>query len=104
MPVFYRERGRKAWRKGTTLNISKSGVLFVAEGPLRTNAVVRMKMQLPGGIQGQASGELICSGRVVHAMLGIASKDELVLGVAINTYRLSRGPESAPHIGQTALM
>jgi len=100
IPIFYRERSRKEWRKGITLNISKSGVLFLAEEPLKLNAEVKMRMQLPGAIHGQAPGELHCSGKVIRAMSGIPLKDAPVLGVAIGTYRLTRGHDFAPHNGR----
>lgn len=101
IPIYYRERGRKEWRKGITLNISKSGVLFRAEGPLKPNASVIMKMQLPEAIHGQGPGELLCSGRIIRAMSGIPSKGAPVVGALIKTYRLTRRHNNAPGNGRT---
>jgi hypothetical protein len=33
-PVLFRERGESEWRRASTLNVSRSGVLFRAEGAL----------------------------------------------------------------------
>lgn len=94
IPIFYRGQGRKEWRNGITLNISKSGVLFLAEEALRPSTVVRIKMQLPAAIRGQAPGEILCDGRVIRVITGIASKDSPVLGATIHSYRLIRSKGS----------
>ncbi|MGH9432725.1 MAG: PilZ domain-containing protein [Terriglobia bacterium] len=100
IPIFYRERGHRKWRRGITINISKSGVRFLAEGPLKPRALVTMKMQLPELIHGLSYGEILCHGKVVRTGPGIRSKDVPVVSVVINAYRLARRLMSAPQKGQ----
>lgn len=99
IPIFYRELGHPVWRRGVTLNISRSGVLFLGEEPLKRNAVIKMKMQLPGVVHGEAPGILVCSGKVIRSISAVDTNAAPVLGATFSTYRLTHGQKSALHNG-----
>jgi tRNA C32,U32 (ribose-2'-O)-methylase TrmJ len=60
--------GERAWSKGTTENISRSGVLFRAERVIQPQAQLEINLVLPEEISGLSTAEVICRGEVVRAM------------------------------------
>jgi hypothetical protein len=65
-PVIYRAAGQREWISGRTLNISRSGVLIEASGPVLPPATrLEFVLMLPSlGIPGRARVQ--CAGRVVR--------------------------------------
>jgi len=65
-PLLFREQGESEWRGASTLNVSRSGVLFRADGPppdMRRD--VEFILALP--VFGEAPGTQVrCTGRVVR--------------------------------------
>jgi hypothetical protein len=65
-PLLFREYGESEWRGASTLNVSRSGVLFRADGPppdMRRD--VEFILALP--VFGEAPGTQVrCTGRVVR--------------------------------------
>lgn len=68
IPLKYRLVGEHAWMKGTTENISRSGVLFRAERAIPPQAQLEINLVLPEEISGLSTAEVICRGEVVRAM------------------------------------
>ncbi len=66
LPLKYRQLGQNDWRKGTTENISRSGLLFHAEEALAPNALVEINLVLPPEIAGLSAAEVVCRGEVVR--------------------------------------
>jgi hypothetical protein len=70
IPVQFREEGSNQWHGGTICNLSKTGVLIVAERILPENAAVELKFVMPKEICGQHGSLVLTSGiipRVVSA-------------------------------------
>jgi hypothetical protein len=84
----YRQRGEKHWHHGTTINISRSGVLFQAECDLTRETVIEMKIVFPSEITGGAPAQVVCWGPVVRCVPPSASADRPSLAAAILRYRL----------------
>jgi PAS domain S-box-containing protein len=68
IPLRYRPVGQQGWRKGTTENISRSGLLFRAEDVLQPNAQLEIDLVLPVEIAGLAATEVFCRGEVVRSV------------------------------------
>jgi len=68
LPLRYRPLGQEDWRKGTTENISRSGLLFRAEEMLQPNAKLEINLVLPVEIAGLAATEVVCRGEVVRSV------------------------------------
>jgi hypothetical protein len=66
MHLRYRLNGESKWRKGTTENISRSGVLFRGEVFAEPNTLLDMSLVLPDQISGLQSAEVACKGIVVR--------------------------------------
>ncbi len=68
LPIRYRPLGEADWRRGTTENISRSGVLFRAEEALQPTAQVEISLVLPPEIAGLSAAEVVCRGEVVRTV------------------------------------
>jgi hypothetical protein len=85
--VYYRESGEIAWHKGTTVNISRSGVLFQAEGDLVPQTMLEMRIVFPFEITGDVSANVICWGPVVRNAQLASVEGQASLAAAILRYR-----------------
>jgi hypothetical protein len=65
MTLRYRPAGKKAWKKGTVENISRSGVLFRAQGKIAEQTAVDIALVLEG-LPSQKPPEVICWGVIVR--------------------------------------
>jgi hypothetical protein len=61
----YRLSGESKWWKGTTENISRSGVLFRGEEFAEPNTPLEMSFVLPEEIFGMRRAEVVCRGTVI---------------------------------------
>ena len=93
LPIQYRPAGGAEWRQGTTLNISRSGVLFrtvpiTRDTPptLTVDVPVEIKILLSGSPAG--AGELTCEGRIVR--LESPDADSLALAAEFSDYEFER--------------
>ncbi|MBZ5707102.1 MAG: response regulator [Acidobacteriia bacterium] len=68
LPLKYRLLGENDWRRGTTENISRSGMLFRAEELIPPNAQLEINLVLPAEIAGLSAAEVVCRGEIVRAM------------------------------------
>jgi hypothetical protein len=70
VPMLYRALGESKWRRATTENISKSGVLFSGEEPLGSKTAVDLRFQtlvLPP-VESAAVADVFCRGNIVRTM------------------------------------
>jgi CheY-like chemotaxis protein len=87
LPLKYRRLGEQHWRKGTTENISRSGMLFHAEEVLQPNAQLEINLVLPAEIAGLAATEVICRGEVVRSFEPTDTTVSPALAAKILQYR-----------------
>jgi CheY-like chemotaxis protein len=91
LPLRYRPLGEKSWRKGTTENISRSGLLFQAQELLNPNAQVEISLVLPPEIAGLAATEVVCRGEVVRSVGGEGRGVNPALAAKILQYHFQHG-------------
>jgi hypothetical protein len=65
-PLSFRAGGEKAWHEGTTINISRSGVLFKSDLALDPKTVLEMRIAFPPEMTGDAETNVICWGPIVR--------------------------------------
>jgi PAS domain S-box-containing protein len=91
IPIQYRAVGQVEWRDGTTENISRSGVLFRADGVLEPNAQVEITLMLPFEIFGLSSTEVFCKAEVVRTVTTQAQTVEPAVAAKFLNYHFHRG-------------
>jgi PAS domain S-box-containing protein len=95
LPLKYRQVGEIDWRKGTTENISRSGMLFQAEEMISPNAQLEINLVLPVEIAGLSSAEVVCRGEVVRTLENEESATTPSLAAKILQYRFQHGSQAA---------
>ena len=90
-PLRYRDSDDVDWRQGHGTNISRSGLLFRVERPIRLRAPVELSFVMPIKIPGNTAATVFCQGHVVRQAHGQA-RGELVVAATIETYRFERNP------------
>lgn len=90
MDLRYRLNGEGKWRKGTTENISRSGVLFRGEGIVENNTILDLRLQLPDEIHGVRSAEVLCRGVVARSEHPKGAEASPALASTIAQYRFIR--------------
>jgi len=91
LPLKYRLVGENDWRKGTTENISRSGMLFRAEEMIPTNAQLEIYLVLPAEIAGLSAAEVVCRGEIVRSMEAEQPTMHPALAAKILQYRFQHG-------------
>jgi PAS domain S-box-containing protein len=91
LPLRYRPVGEQSWRKGTTENISRSGMLFQAEESLEPNAQLEINLVLPVEIAGLAATEVVCRGEVVRSIDAPGANVSPALAAKILQYHFQHG-------------
>lgn len=62
----FREIGGAEWREGTTVNISRTGVLFQTEEKMEPETVLEMQIVFPASVTAGAAANIICWGPVTR--------------------------------------
>jgi len=93
LPLRYRLLGEQSWRKGTTQNISRSGLLFEAEEMLQPNAQLEINLVLPVEIAGLAATEVVCRGEIVRTVEDGGTAVSPALAAKILQYRFQHGSQ-----------
>ena len=93
LPLRYRRVGEQGWRKGTTENISRTGMLFFAEEALQPNAQLEINLVLPVEIAGLSATEVVCRGEVVRAVSAPGTTVNPALAAKILQYRFQHGSQ-----------
>lgn len=86
----YRLNGESKWWKGTTENVSRSGVLFRGEEFAEPNTPVELSFVLPKEILGVRPAEVICKGKVIWAERPREPGNLPALATTISHYRFIR--------------
>lgn len=66
VPVRYRVKSGADWYRGTTENLSRSGVLIRASAPMPEAAQIDVVLKLPARLLETAPCELVCGGTVAR--------------------------------------
>lgn len=72
-PIRYRRSGQMGWRNGTTVNLSKSGVLFLADAAIPAGTSIEVVITLPQKTENNEPKTLAASAMVAgerHAEKG----------------------------------
>ena len=96
LPLRYRPLGEESWRPGTTENISRSGLLFLAQELLQMNAQLEISLVLPAEIAGLAATEVICRGEIVRSVRAQGQGVTSALAAKILQYHFQHGA----HVGE----
>jgi hypothetical protein len=83
----YRIGGEPAWREGTTINISRSGILFRAQKEIVPRAMLQMRIVFPSELTGYDPVSIVCWGPVIRSESDGASGSDRMLAAAIIRYR-----------------
>jgi len=86
----YRLSGGSKWWKGTTENISRSGVLFRGEEFADPKTPLELTFVLPKGIFGARPAEVMCKGTVVWSERPRERGKLPSLATTISQYRIIR--------------
>jgi PAS domain S-box-containing protein len=95
LPLRYRIAGQPVWRKGTTRDISRSGLLFEAEEALKPTDRLEINLVLPVEIGGLSATEVFCKGEVVRAIGSPESAATPALAAKILQYHFHHGSSHA---------
>ena len=95
LPLRYRLAGQPAWRKGTTQNISRSGLLFDGEEFLKPNDKLEINLVLPAEIGGLSATEVFCKGEIVRASGPQETTATPALAAKILQYHFHHGSTAA---------
>jgi hypothetical protein len=89
VPVYYRRPGQDVWAGGVSVNMSRSGLLFMTDQPLlETGALLDVRVDLSTTGCGSRC-EIGCRGHVVRRVLP-AVREAGALAIAIHRYALRR--------------
>jgi PAS domain S-box-containing protein len=96
LPLKYRLMGENDWRKGTTENISRSGMLFRAEELIAPNAQLEINLVLPAEIGGLSAAEVVCRGEIVRTVEPDSAAVSPALAAKILQYHFQHGSQQIP--------
>ena len=86
--LLFREHGESAWRTGATINVSRSGVLFRADGAAPgTTQPLDFVLSLPLDRE-TPEPHVRCTGRVVRIAPGVFADGAHAVAVSIDGYAL----------------
>ena len=85
--VQYRGSGESDWYEGTTINMSRSGVLFHAANDLKPKTKLEMRILFPSE---DPPANVICWGRIVRKEPPHAPDPRPAVAAAILRYRFMR--------------
>jgi len=90
IPLRYRTDSEGRWHRGTTRNISRSGMLFHGEDWAEPSTPIELTLLLPRQLGLDRAAEVICRGMVTRSeRRGIDDGDPLI-AIQISHYRLVR--------------
>jgi hypothetical protein len=93
-PVYFREQDSMEWFKGTTENMSYTGVRFHSPSPLALKTMLDLRLPLAVGTKkGRRTAEIQCKGSVVRVEHSHLPETPIALAVAIHDYRIVRNSQ-----------
>jgi hypothetical protein len=86
--LLFREHGESAWRTGSTINVSRSGVLFRTAGtPLDPTHSLDFILTLP--LDGETLAPHVrCTGHIVRVAPEVLANGDHAVAVAIDSYAM----------------
>ena len=94
LPLHYRCRGEREWRRGITENLSCTGLLFRADELLPPQTAIEISFKLPTQITGRSEVRVACAGYIVRSIAPARSTEApLLAAAAILDYRLLYGEQ-----------
>jgi hypothetical protein len=88
--VQYRELNKQDWHEGTTVNISRTGILFQTDCDVLPQTALEMRVSFPAEVTGASAMNVVCWGPVVRKIADIPLSNPTV-AASIQRYRFSRG-------------
>jgi hypothetical protein len=85
-PVRFRPLGQIDWSKGTTFDISPTGLLFRGNRTVKDHTIVVINFVAPVEIAGRQGATVICHGQIVRTITPVASDDQRHLAAKILDY------------------
>lgn len=91
----YHIGGEPTWMEGTTINISRSGILFRAQKEIAPRTMLQMRIVFPSQLTGYGPVSIVCWGPVIRSESVGASGTDRMLAAAIIRYRFIQedGPD-----------
>ena len=90
IPLQYRTLSDESWHKGTTRNISRSGMLFRGEDWAEPRTHIELTLSLPRRLGADRAAEVVCRGMVTRAERQASEMGGLLIAIRISHYRLIR--------------
>jgi hypothetical protein len=96
VPVLYRFGKKGEWLEGTSVNLSRSGLLFRASSEAALGIRVEVKLQMPEELTGESDVEVLC-----HAVVARATHVEgkqpptFLIACSIEDYEFDKKPAHA---------
>jgi len=84
VPLRYRKGGAPDWHEGSTINISRTGILFCTDQIVPPNLMLEINVELPRNVI------LSCQGAVVRNEPPATHDGAAALAVSIQNCRLTR--------------
>ena len=101
IPLRYRADGEGDWHRGTTRNISRSGVLFQGEDWAEPRSPLEMTLVLPKETGVERAAEVVCRGTVMRSERRGSEEGGPLIAIRISNYRLIR-PQDGRRVDHTA--
>ena len=83
----YHIGGEPVWMEGTTVNISRSGILFRAQKEIAPRTMLQMRIVFPSKLTGYGPVSIVCWGPVIRSESVGASGFDRMFAAAIIRYR-----------------
>ncbi len=93
MILRYRPLGEKEWLSGETVNVSRSGVLFLVPRLLDAGMPIEFTLRLPREGRGEPGATVLCRGRVVRTVRPADGEFFPALAARISGYRMLRSSD-----------
>jgi hypothetical protein len=87
LALRYRIHGQGAWRRGETINLSSSGVLFRGEHFADPETPIEMNLMMPA-VNSTGAAEVVCRGTIARATPSSSANGHPALAVRILHYRV----------------
>lgn len=90
IPVRYRADSEDTWHRGTTRNISRSGMLFHGEDWAQPSTRIELTLLLPRKMGVARAAEVMCRGTVTRSERCGIDEGGPLMAIQISHYRLVR--------------
>ena len=90
IPLRYRTDSQGGWHKGTTRNISRSGMLFHGDDWAAPRTPIELTLLLPRHLGVERAAEVLCRGMVTRSERRESAEGGPLMAIQISHYRLVR--------------